>query len=140
MAKAIVPSTSAPLTMPPDQKAPKFGLKVATAWLQFFQRLAVLANAAISGVVVAVTGALDGDGTAASPLSVRVDGTTINKVGNNLHAIALPAGTFTVLTADPAAPANDTGWFFRDGATPETYYLRFRKAGVTKELPLGTPL
>ncbi len=46
--------------------------------------------------------------------------------------------TFPIRTADPASPADDTGWFVRDSASPETLYLRVRRSGVTQSIPLGT--
>ncbi len=37
----------------------------------------------------------------------------------------------TLLTQDPAHPADDTWWLVRDGATPQNVRLKVRVAGVT---------
>lgn len=138
--KAQVPNSSAPITQRTGQKdAVAHGLLVNETWLQFFNRLARLVNSAVSTVVVATLGALDGDGSVGSPLAVRVDGDTIEITpGNQLHA--LKAAFLPVYTVDPSSPADDTAWILRDGGTPETYYFKTRRAGVTLQLPLGTPL
>jgi hypothetical protein len=43
-----------------------------------------------------------------------------------------------VLTSDPASPIDGTVWFFDDGGSPASLSIRWRKAGVTYEFPIGT--
>lgn len=50
------------------------------------------------------------------------------------------AGSSTVLavlTADPASPADDTAWLFRDGGSPEKLEIHVRRSGVTVPFPIG---
>jgi hypothetical protein len=52
--------------------------------------------------------------------------------------LATVGGGMLVLSADPGSPVNGEAWLYDDGATPATIYLKYRKGGVTKEVPLAT--
>lgn len=43
-------------------------------------------------------------------------------------------GAFTVLTADPSSPVNDTWWVVKTGSAPTNVALRVRVAGVTYDI------
>ncbi len=51
-------------------------------------------------------------------------------------AIAAPS-VMAILTVDPSPLVNDTAWWFRDGATPETVSVKVRIGGVTTTFPIG---
>lgn len=42
------------------------------------------------------------------------------------------------LTADPSPLVDGMVWYFDDGGSPASLVLRWRKAGVTYEFPIGT--
>lgn len=69
-----------------------------------------LSATGFSGVVVAAAGALDGDGTGGDPLTVLVDGVTIDINGSNeLEAVFGGGGNVTYATAYGSEPAAAEG-------------------------------
>lgn len=59
--------------------------------------------------------------------------------GWNFIGSVTAAAAAKVLTADPASPADDDWWFFRDGGSPtESFEFCTRRSGVTLRFPIGT--
>lgn len=76
-----------------------------------------------SGSSVAVDGALEGDGTVTNPLAVKVDGTTVQIVGDELTAPGGGSG-ITQLTGDVTAgpgSGSQAATLSNTGVTPGTY-------------------
>ncbi len=48
-----------------------------------------------------------------------------------IDSATVAGSTFTLLTADPASPTNDTWWVVRSGSSPTTVSVKARIGGVT---------
>lgn len=110
-------------------------------WLQFWAKV----QTAYAGTVTAVTGVSPIASTGGTTPAISLNDTTVvpgsyrnTSVTFDSKGRATAASDGLMLTSDPASPANDTWWFFRDGGTPENLSLRVRRSGVTYDVPLFT--
>jgi hypothetical protein len=138
---AWAPLTEDPIVTVGKDGQPRAG-KWTLPWYQFFANLwqtigsGGVAPANAEYVVAAADPALTAERVLTDTASVTWDFSVAGQAKAN--AVSAPSSVMPVLTADPAAPANDTAWLFRDGGAPENLSLRVRRAGVTVDFPLGT--